>query len=61
MASVQMFDHLVRVNGLEAVMIQHGMTLPDDLVFIKEQIAGPLDTSMLDTTVCKCVIVIYKS
>ncbi|KAA0706714.1 Deoxynucleoside triphosphate triphosphohydrolase SAMHD1 [Triplophysa tibetana] len=50
MASVQMFDHLVRVNGLQEVMVQHGMTLPDDLIFIKEQIAGPLDTSILDTT-----------
>uniref|UniRef100_A0A673HI74 Deoxynucleoside triphosphate triphosphohydrolase SAMHD1 n=1 Tax=Sinocyclocheilus rhinocerous TaxID=307959 RepID=A0A673HI74_9TELE len=45
MASVQMFDHLVRVNGLEEVMERHGLTLPDDLVFIKEQIAGPLDNS----------------
>ncbi|XP_056589714.1 deoxynucleoside triphosphate triphosphohydrolase SAMHD1 isoform X2 [Triplophysa dalaica] len=50
MASVQMFDHLVMVNGLQEVMVQHGMTLPDDLIFIKEQIAGPLDTSILDTT-----------
>ncbi|XP_031421793.1 deoxynucleoside triphosphate triphosphohydrolase SAMHD1-like isoform X2 [Clupea harengus] len=40
-ASVQMFDHLVRENELEAVMREHGLTLPDDLVFIKEQIAGP--------------------
>ncbi|XP_077081208.1 deoxynucleoside triphosphate triphosphohydrolase SAMHD1 [Siphateles boraxobius] len=46
-ASVQMFDHLVKVNGLEAVMIHHGLRLPDDLIFIKEQIAGPLDNSVL--------------
>lgn len=50
MASVQMFDHLVKVNDLEKVMVQHGLTLPDDLIFIKEQIAGPLDASILDTT-----------
>ncbi|KAL2103989.1 hypothetical protein ACEWY4_000857 [Coilia grayii] len=41
MASVQMFDHLVRENRLEAEMQEHGLTLPDDLLFIKEQIAGP--------------------
>nr|ATN38606.1 SAMHD1 [Ctenopharyngodon idella] len=47
-ASVQMFDHLVKVNGLEKVMKHHGLRLPDDLIFIKEQIAGPLDNSVLD-------------
>eukprot|EP00066_Takifugu_rubripes_P030702 XP_011619968.1 PREDICTED: deoxynucleoside triphosphate triphosphohydrolase SAMHD1-like [Takifugu rubripes] len=41
-ASLDMFDHLVEANNLEPVMIQHGLTLPKDLVFIKEQIAGPL-------------------
>uniref|UniRef100_A0A8C2C0E0 Deoxynucleoside triphosphate triphosphohydrolase SAMHD1 n=1 Tax=Cyprinus carpio TaxID=7962 RepID=A0A8C2C0E0_CYPCA len=50
MASVQMFDHLVRVNGLEEVMERHGLTLPDDLIFIKEQIAGPLDNSVLNSS-----------
>ncbi|XP_073679235.1 deoxynucleoside triphosphate triphosphohydrolase SAMHD1 isoform X1 [Garra rufa] len=49
-ASVQMFDHLVKVNGLEEVMVQHGLTLPDDLIFIKEQIAGPLDSSGSDSS-----------
>ncbi|XP_052396587.1 deoxynucleoside triphosphate triphosphohydrolase SAMHD1 isoform X1 [Carassius gibelio] len=48
MASVQMFDHLVRVNGLEEVMVHHGLTLPNDLIFIKEQIAGPLENSVLN-------------
>lgn len=47
-ASVQMFDHLVKVNQLEAVMEHHGLRLPDDLIFIKEQIAGPLNDSVLD-------------
>lgn len=38
-----MFDYLVKENGLELVMKQHGLVLPEDLDFIKEQIAGPLD------------------
>lgn len=38
-----MFDHLVKANGLEQVMEQHGLELPQDLDFIKEQIAGPLN------------------
>ncbi|XP_061082924.1 deoxynucleoside triphosphate triphosphohydrolase SAMHD1-like [Conger conger] len=41
-ASVQMLDHLIKVNGLQPVMTRHGLNLPEDLVFIKEQIAGPL-------------------
>ncbi|XP_020327848.1 deoxynucleoside triphosphate triphosphohydrolase SAMHD1 isoform X2 [Oncorhynchus kisutch] len=43
-ASLAMFDHLVSVNALEPVMKDHGLVLPDDLVFIKEQIAGPQNT-----------------
>ncbi|XP_071398587.1 deoxynucleoside triphosphate triphosphohydrolase SAMHD1-like isoform X1 [Centroberyx affinis] len=43
-ASLAMFDYLVSNNGLEPVMKQHGLVLPEDLVFIKEQIDGPLDT-----------------
>lgn len=46
MASVKMFDHLVRENGLESVMQEHGLTLPDDLVFIREQIAGPQESQV---------------
>uniref|UniRef100_A0A3P8X912 HD domain-containing protein n=1 Tax=Esox lucius TaxID=8010 RepID=A0A3P8X912_ESOLU len=42
-ASLDMFDYLVHVNNLEPVMKKHGLVLPDDLVFIKEQIYGPLD------------------
>ncbi len=57
MASVQMLDHLVKVNGLEEVMVRHGLTLPDDLTFIKEQIAGPPDNSISDRSVCVCVCV----
>ncbi|KAK2851501.1 hypothetical protein Q5P01_007777 [Channa striata] len=43
-ASVVMFDHLVNDNDLKPVMKQHGLMLPEDLDFIKEQIAGPLET-----------------
>ncbi|XP_041859789.1 deoxynucleoside triphosphate triphosphohydrolase SAMHD1 [Melanotaenia boesemani] len=44
MASLTMFDYLVDDNGLKPVMEEHGLVLPQDLDFIKEQIAGPLDT-----------------
>lgn len=40
-----MFDYLVEDNDLKPVMEEHGLLLPQDLDFIKEQIAGPLDTS----------------
>ncbi|MBN3311440.1 SAMH1 triphosphohydrolase, partial [Atractosteus spatula] len=40
-ASLQMFDHLVSANHLETAMKQYGLVLPDDIIFIKEQIAGP--------------------
>ncbi|XP_069508218.1 deoxynucleoside triphosphate triphosphohydrolase SAMHD1 [Ambystoma mexicanum] len=40
-ASVEMFDHLIACNGLQEVMKGYGLSLPEDLVFIKEQIAGP--------------------
>uniref|UniRef100_A0A3P9IEX3 Deoxynucleoside triphosphate triphosphohydrolase SAMHD1 n=1 Tax=Oryzias latipes TaxID=8090 RepID=A0A3P9IEX3_ORYLA len=43
-ASLDMFDHLVESNGLKVVMEEHGLVLPEDLDFIKEQIAGPLST-----------------
>ena len=42
-ASVAMFDHLVDQNELKNLMEQHGLVLPEDLDFIKEQIAGPID------------------
>ncbi|XP_063320496.1 deoxynucleoside triphosphate triphosphohydrolase SAMHD1-like [Pelmatolapia mariae] len=44
-ASLSMFDYLVEANGLRPVMEEHGLVLPEDLDFIKEQIAGPLDTT----------------
>ncbi|XP_008291875.1 deoxynucleoside triphosphate triphosphohydrolase SAMHD1 isoform X2 [Stegastes partitus] len=43
-ASLAMFDYLVEDNDLKPVMEQHGLVLPEDLDFIKEQIAGPPNT-----------------
>uniref|UniRef100_UPI0037E73F02 deoxynucleoside triphosphate triphosphohydrolase SAMHD1 isoform X2 n=1 Tax=Semicossyphus pulcher TaxID=241346 RepID=UPI0037E73F02 len=43
-ASLAMFDYLVSDNKLTEVMKEHGLVLPEDLDFIKEQIAGPQDT-----------------
>lgn len=40
-ASLATFDYPVNDNGLKPVMEQHGPVLPEDLDFIKEQIAGP--------------------
>ncbi|XP_062283091.1 deoxynucleoside triphosphate triphosphohydrolase SAMHD1-like [Scomber scombrus] len=37
-ASIQMFDYLVKDNGLESVMKQHGLEPSEDLDFIKELI-----------------------
>lgn len=39
-ASVDMFDHLVKKNGLEADFAKYGLT-DVDRIFIKEQIKGP--------------------
>ncbi|XP_029362785.1 deoxynucleoside triphosphate triphosphohydrolase SAMHD1-like [Echeneis naucrates] len=44
-ASLSMFDYLVDDNNLKPVMEENGLVLPEDLDFIKEQIAGPLDTN----------------
>ncbi|XP_036447116.1 deoxynucleoside triphosphate triphosphohydrolase SAMHD1, partial [Colossoma macropomum] len=41
-ASVQMFDHLVKVNNLMPEIVKYGLTT-NDLTFIKEQIEGPQD------------------
>ncbi|XP_046870123.1 deoxynucleoside triphosphate triphosphohydrolase SAMHD1-like isoform X1 [Hypomesus transpacificus] len=47
-ASVTMFYHLVKQNKLEDVTEQHGLVLPEDLDFIKEQIAGPIDPTIVE-------------
>lgn len=44
-ASLAMFDYLINDNKLKPVMERHGLVMPEDLDFIKEQIAGPLDTA----------------
>lgn len=36
-----MFEHLVEDNKLTPVMEKHGLKLPQDLLFIREQIVGP--------------------
>ncbi|KAM6924386.1 deoxynucleoside triphosphate triphosphohydrolase SAMHD1-like [Xenentodon cancila] len=47
-ASLDMFDYLVEDNNLKLVMEEYGLVLPEDLDFIKEQIAGPLSTHVKD-------------
>ncbi|KAG8446280.1 hypothetical protein GDO86_013929 [Hymenochirus boettgeri] len=45
-ASVNMFDHLINANDLGEVMKDYGLYIPEDLNFIKEQIAGPLSSEV---------------
>ncbi|NXE39843.1 SAMH1 triphosphohydrolase, partial [Ptilorrhoa leucosticta] len=42
-ASVQMFEHLIASNKLEEDMKSYGLVLEEDMIFIKEQIGGPID------------------
>lgn len=42
-SSVKMFEHLITSNELEEVMESYGLVLEEDLLFIKEQIGGPID------------------
>ena len=42
-ASVDMFDHMIETNNLKEVFESFGLD-ETDLIFIKEQIAGPLDS-----------------
>ncbi|KAM9786333.1 deoxynucleoside triphosphate triphosphohydrolase SAMHD1 [Neosynchiropus ocellatus] len=44
-ASLSMFDYLVNDNGLRPLMESHGLVFPEDMDFIKEQIAGPQDSN----------------
>nr|XP_006003880.2 PREDICTED: deoxynucleoside triphosphate triphosphohydrolase SAMHD1-like [Latimeria chalumnae] len=44
-ASVQMFDHLITSNGLKTSLEENGLILPEDIIFIKEQIIGPIPES----------------
>uniref|UniRef100_A0A3Q3EB99 HD domain-containing protein n=1 Tax=Labrus bergylta TaxID=56723 RepID=A0A3Q3EB99_9LABR len=43
--SCDMLDHLLKENNLEPVMRQYGLEPEDDIPFIKEMIAGPLQES----------------
>ena len=44
-ASVMMFEHLLEVNNLKPTFEEHGLN-ETDINFIKEQIAGPLQSEM---------------
>lgn len=46
-----MFEHLITSNKLEEVMEWHGLILEEDMVFIKEQIAGPIDETACEESV----------
>ena len=39
-----MFEHLINSNGLQDVMKHYGLIPEEDIVFIKEQITGPLES-----------------
>ncbi|XP_031461482.1 deoxynucleoside triphosphate triphosphohydrolase SAMHD1 [Phasianus colchicus] len=47
-ASVEMFEHLITSNKLEGVMELYGLVLEEDMVFIKEQIGGPIDETICE-------------
>lgn len=40
-----MFDHMIEVNNLWSEFMKHDLE-ENDIVFIKEQIAGPLESEM---------------
>ncbi|XP_063153319.1 deoxynucleoside triphosphate triphosphohydrolase SAMHD1 [Candoia aspera] len=48
-ASVQMFEHLITSNNLRPVMESYGLKLDEDIDFIKEQIAGPVEVNRVDS------------
>uniref|UniRef100_A0A8B9TM52 Deoxynucleoside triphosphate triphosphohydrolase SAMHD1 n=1 Tax=Anas platyrhynchos TaxID=8839 RepID=A0A8B9TM52_ANAPL len=60
-ASVQMFEHLVTSNGLEEVMKSYGLVLEEDMIFIKEQIGGPIDENICEKSVSHCISTVEKS
>ena len=49
-ASVAMFDHLLEENGLRPEFERFGL-MEVDVIFIKEQIAGPLESELCSQTV----------
>ncbi|XP_059886808.1 deoxynucleoside triphosphate triphosphohydrolase SAMHD1 isoform X2 [Delphinus delphis] len=48
--SVMMFEHLVNSNGLRDVMEQYGLIPEEDIWFIKEQITGPPESPIKDSS-----------
>ncbi|XP_032275339.1 deoxynucleoside triphosphate triphosphohydrolase SAMHD1 [Phoca vitulina] len=48
--SVMMFEHLVNSNGLKEVMEYYGLIPEEDICFIKEQITGPLESPIKDSS-----------
>ena len=61
-ASVAMFNHLIRVNDLQSSFDQYDIT-NTDLVFVREQIAGPIDTeqcsSQMQSVSSRYCVVVY--
>ena len=43
-----MFEHLINSNGLQDVMKHYGLIPEEDIVFIKEQVTGPLESPIKD-------------
>ena len=56
-ASVAMFDHLIEVNKLKREFDQYGIT-EKDLKFVKEQIAGPIDTEQCSSSEMQSVSIL---
>ncbi|XP_032074842.1 deoxynucleoside triphosphate triphosphohydrolase SAMHD1-like [Thamnophis elegans] len=48
LASVQMFEYLIDSNNLKPDMEKYGLQLDEDIQFIKEQIASPVEEKMGD-------------
>ncbi|KAJ8794249.1 hypothetical protein J1605_003206 [Eschrichtius robustus] len=48
--SVMMFEHLVNSNGLRDVMEHYGLIPEEDIWFIKEQITGPPESPIKDSS-----------
>lgn len=47
--SLMMFEHLINSNGLKTVMKYYGLVPEEDICFIKELIAGPLESPIKDS------------
>ena len=54
-----MFDHLITVNDLQSSLDQYDIT-EDDLVFVKEQIAGPIDTEQCSSQMQSVSVFIHS-